>query len=59
MRTPKLTDAELDDFTEALGRFRNARAMNLEELDGFIAALICGPSTNPTKRIFVGDMGRW
>ena len=44
MRTPKLTDAELDDLTEALGRFRNERAMNLEELDGFIAALICGPT---------------
>jgi len=47
VRTPKLTDAELDDFTEALGRFRNERAMNLEALDGFIAALICGPSTIP------------
>ena len=47
MRTPKLTDAELDDLTEALGRFHNERAMNLEELDGFIAALICGPSIIP------------
>lgn len=47
MKTPKLTDAELDDLTEALGRFHNEHAMNLEELDGFIAALICGPSTIP------------
>jgi uncharacterized protein len=47
VRTRKLTDAELDDLTEALERFGNERAMNLEELDGFIAALICGPSTIP------------
>ena len=47
MRTPKLTDAEFDDLTEALSRFRDERAMNLEELDRFIAALICGPSTIP------------
>jgi hypothetical protein len=35
--------AQANDF----GRFRDERAMNLEELDGFIAALICGPSTIP------------
>ena len=47
MRTPKLTNTELDELTEVLGRFRNERAMNLEELDGFMAALICRPSTIP------------
>ncbi|AMV00978.1 MULTISPECIES: YecA family protein [Xanthomonas] len=39
-----LSDAELDrlgDFLEGIG----ASAMNLEMLDGFFAALICGPET--------------
>jgi uncharacterized protein len=45
--TPQpLNDAEFDrlgDFLEGIG----APAMNLEMLDGFIAALICGPETVP------------
>jgi uncharacterized protein len=38
-----LSDIELDrlaDFLEEIGE----RAMNIEMLDGFLAALICGPS---------------
>ena len=38
-----LTDAELDRLSEVLQRFGDERSMNLEQLDGFIAALICGP----------------
>jgi uncharacterized protein len=38
-----LTDAELDRLSAMLARFANDRAMNLEELDGFLAALVCGP----------------
>jgi hypothetical protein len=61
VRTPKLTDAELDDLTEALGRFRNERAMNLEALDGFIAVLICGPCTIPRSEFCrrYGAVVRW
>jgi uncharacterized protein len=38
-----LTDAELDRLSGTLARFSNERGMNLEELDGFLAALVCGP----------------
>jgi uncharacterized protein len=38
-----LTNAEFDKLAEVLKRFGDKRAMNLETLDGFFAALICGP----------------
>ena len=38
-----LTDADYDRLADALNRFHGERAMNLEQLDGFFAALICGP----------------
>ena len=38
-----LTDAEFERLNGLLGRFDNKRPMNLEQLDGFLAALICGP----------------
>ncbi len=44
MTQQPLNDAQLDrlgDFLEGVG----APAMNLEMLDGFFAALICGPET--------------
>ena len=40
-----ITDAEYDRMASVLIRFRGERAMNLEMLDGFFAALICGPGT--------------
>jgi len=43
MKSQPLTDAELDRLSGVLGRFDNQRPMNLEQLDGFFAALICGP----------------
>jgi yecA family protein len=42
-----LTDAELDKLADILKRFGDKRAMNLETLDGFFAALICGPDDVP------------
>src|SRR3954465_8539234 len=39
-----LTDADYDRLADALNRFHGDRAMNLEQLDGFFAALICGPN---------------
>ena len=44
---PPLTDAELDKLADILKRFGDKRAMNLETLDGFFAALICGPDDVP------------
>jgi uncharacterized protein len=39
-----LNDAERDRMDAMLSRFRSERAMkNMEELDGFLAALICSP----------------
>jgi uncharacterized protein len=42
-----LTDAELDNLGDVLKRFGDKRAMNVETLDGFFAALICGPDNVP------------
>ena len=42
-----LTEAELDRLRELLERFGNKRSMNVEQLDGFLAALICGPQIVP------------
>jgi uncharacterized protein len=42
-----LSDAELERVHEILERFGDKRAMNLEQLDGFLAALICGPGDVP------------
>jgi uncharacterized protein len=38
-----LTDPELDRLGDFLGQCKGGKAMNLEELDGFFAALIAGP----------------
>jgi uncharacterized protein len=44
-REEHLSDAEYDRFGNLLGRLPSQDAMNLEELDGFFVALICGPET--------------
>ena len=46
MNTP-LSDAEYDKLESDLSRFKNERAMNLEMVDGFFAALICAPEITP------------
>ena len=50
MKSQPLTDIELDHLSEVLERFGNERSMNLEQLDGFLAALICGPELVPPSR---------
>jgi hypothetical protein len=46
--TPQpLTDAEFDSLSGVLNRFGGKDAMNLEQLDGFLAAIICYPSDIP------------
>jgi uncharacterized protein len=40
-----LTDAELDRLGDFLKGCKGDRAMNVEALDGFFAALIAGPET--------------
>jgi uncharacterized protein len=55
-----LTDAELDKLADVLKRFGDKRAVNLEMLDGFFAALICGPADVPPseylREIWGGDV---
>ncbi|MEO8739212.1 MAG: UPF0149 family protein [Casimicrobiaceae bacterium] len=40
-----LTDSELDRLSEFLRQCKGGKAMNIEELDGFFAALVAGPDT--------------
>ena len=55
-----LTDEEFDKLTDLLQCFGDKRAMNLETLDGFFAALVCGPDTVPPSeylpKIWGGNM---
>ena len=58
MKPEPLTDAEFDRLSGVLGRFDNKRPMNLEQLDGFFAALICGPVNVPPSEylpMILGD----
>src|SRR5262245_12798393 len=46
--TPQpLTDVEFEIVTEVLERFGDKRSMSLETLDGFLAAVACGPEDIP------------
>ena len=45
MRPHPLTDADYDRLEEILLRYSGEDAMNLEEMDGSFAALICSPET--------------
>jgi uncharacterized protein len=55
-----LTDAELDRLRDFLKSCRGGKAMNLEELDGFFAALIAGPEpvmpSEYNREVFGGEM---
>jgi len=44
-KSEPLTDAELDRLRDFLKSCKGGKAMNVEELDGFFAALIAGPET--------------
>jgi hypothetical protein len=55
-----LTDAELDRLADFLKGCKGGGAMNVEQLDGFFAALIAGPETvMPSEyypEVFGGEM---
>jgi uncharacterized protein len=55
-----LSDEEYDRMANVLERFSSERAMSLEMLDGFFAALICSPDMVPPSeylpQIWGGDM---
>ena len=50
MKSDPLTDAELDHLSAILEQFGDKRSMNVEQLDGFLAALICGPELVPPSK---------
>jgi yecA family protein len=56
----RLTDAELDRLGDFLKSCKGGRAMNIEALDGFFAALIAGPETvmpsEYNREVFGGEM---
>jgi uncharacterized protein len=60
MTARPLTDAEYDRLLSVLSRFRHEHTINLEELDGFLAALICDPApVHPSEylsEIWGGEM---
>ena len=60
MKSQPLTDAELERLTAVLERFGDKRAINLEELDGFLSALLCSPELVPPSEylpvIWGGDI---
>lgn len=55
-----LTDAELDRLGDFLKGCKGGKAMNVEQLDGFFAALIAGPETvmpsEYNREVFGGEM---
>src|ERR1700693_558196 len=55
-----LDDGEIDRMAAVLERFASKRAMSLEMIDGFFAALICSPEMVPPSEylpeIWGGDM---
>jgi uncharacterized protein len=50
MKSQPLTVAEIDHLSAILERFGNKRLINVEQLDGFLAALICGPELVPPSK---------
>ena len=53
-----LTDAELDRLGDFLKSCKGGKAMNVEALDGFFAALIAGPEIGDAERILPGGLRR-
>jgi uncharacterized protein len=51
-----LTDAELDRLAHLLKHCGSKRAMNLEMLDGFLAALICSPEKRAAERVSLPEI---
>jgi uncharacterized protein len=48
--TPQpLSDAEFDRLSSRLKRYGSKHVKNLEQLDGFLSALVCGPDEVPTS----------
>jgi len=57
-----LTEVEISRLAEFLKKCKGGKAMNIEEVDGFFAALIAGPEVVPPSEylpaVFGGDMSK-
>jgi len=58
MTSQPLTDVDLDRLDEILANLGDEDAMTVEELDGFLAALICGPVLVQPSQYLPVIMGR-
>jgi len=56
MKSQPLSDAEFERLSDVLKRFGDKRAMNLEQLDGFLSALICSPDLVPPSDVNARDI---
>jgi len=50
MKPEPLNDAELERLSSVLESFGDKSSMNIEQLDGFLTALVCGPENVPPSR---------
>jgi uncharacterized protein len=57
MKPQPLTDAEFDRLGSMLERVGSQRSMNLEQLDGFLVALVCCPDSVPPSEYLPEILG--
>lgn len=57
MRPSRFFEEDNRCLAEILLRFRHEGAMNLEEVDGFFAALVCAPALLPPSGYLPGILG--
>ena len=51
MTSEPLNDADFDRLSSILGRFHDQGSMNIEQLDGFLTALVCRPDNIPSSEV--------
>jgi uncharacterized protein len=58
MKPEPLAETDFDRMSDILELFGGKRSMNLEQIDGFLAAVVCGPEAIPQPeylRVIWGD----
>src|SRR5476649_2534225 len=57
MNPEPLTETDFDRLSDILELFGDQRSMNLEQIDGFLAAVVCGPETIPQREYLLAIWG--
>ena len=57
MTLEPLADTDFDRLSDILELFGDQRSMNLEQIDGFLAAVVCGPETIPQREYLLAIWG--